>query len=228
MNIQNKFIIKLILGVLAFLAVYFIALMIFSKYGISREDIRNFVIGLGSLGVVAIIILMALSVMSPFPDSPTAIIAVVIYGPILGPIFILCGSMLGAVLDFIIARKLGRKFISKRWPDLISIINKFAKRFGFESMVFFRIFPTVTFDIVSYTAALTHVKFKTFCLATFLGLLPLTITYGIVGTGLESDDGRKIVLSLILGLGLISVVILMSKYFGDKLQLNALEDESIY
>jgi uncharacterized membrane protein YdjX (TVP38/TMEM64 family) len=227
MSDQSKFIVRISAGILSFIALYLVVLMILSKYGISVSDIKTFVEGLGTLGYLALVLLMAFSVMSPFPDTPTALVANVLYGPIIGFFIVLVGSLLGALLDFIIVRKLGRKFFIKRYPSFVQSINKVAQRFGFESMVFFRIFPTVTFDIVSYTAALTKVKFSRFAVATLLGLLPLAITYSIVGRGLETQDGYAIMLSIILGLGLISSVILFSKYFGEKLNLNALEDETI-
>ncbi|MEI7604162.1 MAG: VTT domain-containing protein [bacterium] len=226
MNIQNN-IIKLVIGVIVFIAVYILLLMLITNFGITKEQIKNYVDGFGAFGIIFLFIIMALSVMSPFPDSPAAIAAIFLYGSVFGGVIILFGSLLGAVLDFLIIRKLGRKYFYKHAPYVMENVNRIAKKFGFEAMVFFRIFPTVTFDIASYAAALTKVKLYLFILASFIGLFPLALTYSIIGIGLESDNMKVLISSISLGILFLSVVIFISRYFGKKLKLNELEDDII-
>jgi uncharacterized membrane protein YdjX (TVP38/TMEM64 family) len=49
--------------------------------------------------------------------------------------------------------------------------------------VFFsRLFPVVSFDIISYGAGLTKMSLGNFSVATFLGMLPLTFIYNTFGS----------------------------------------------
>jgi uncharacterized membrane protein YdjX (TVP38/TMEM64 family) len=58
--------------------------------------------------------------------------------------------------------------------------------------------PIVSFDIVSYGAGLTRMSLKNFCLATFLGMLPLTSVYTYFGSILVLGKGLGIALGLIV------------------------------
>ena len=221
----DKAILKFILSLIFFVLIYAILLALYAKLGITKEQLRNFSEGLGFLGVVFLILFMALSVMSPFPDTPTAVTAIFIYGSGTGFFIVMLGSLLGAVLDFIIVRKLGRKYVNKHAPYVMENVNRLTRKFGFETMVFLRIFPTVTIDIASYTAALTKVKLEMFVVATILGLIPISLTYAIVGIGIESQDWKLIFATLLMGLILLLCIFLISRYYGKKLGINKLEDE---
>lgn len=225
MNPQLLRTLKITLGLVVAILFYVFILLLLSKIGITAQDIKSFVAGFGVFGIVVLIILMMLSVMSPVPDTPMAIISVVTYGSIGGFVIFMIGAFLGACADFIIFRRLGRKFFERQFPNFLSYINTGAKHVGFQSLVFFRIFPTVTFDIVSYTAAVTRVKFPQFALASSIGLLPAAITYALLGCAIEQGGLLALIYTIIIGFVVISAVVIFSKFYDHKLKLNDLEDK---
>lgn len=212
------------MGLLVSLIFIVICVAIFNYYGLSIDGLRNSVRSYGNWGIIVLTVLMILSVMSPLPDTPTSIISTVVYGPIIGGLIIFIGGSLGAIFDFIIIRALGREYISEKFPKTMAIINGFAKKFGFEAMVFFRIFPTVTFDIASYTSALTKVKFLTFALATIIGMIAPTITYSLIGEGINSGQTDQLILSVVLGLFIVAGVLLITKVFFKGWEINSLDE----
>lgn len=208
-----------------FLSLFVIVLffIIFQKLGFSFNGIREQIISYGNLGIIILIFLMVLSVMSPLPDTPIAITSTIVFGPIIGFLIIFTGGLIGAILDFLIIRKLGREYITKRFPNAMFNINNSAAKFGFEAMVLFRIFPTVTFDIASYTAALTKVRLKTFVFASAIGLIAPAISYAILGEGINSGKIENMIFSIFLGLAVVGIVIILTRFVFNGWNINKLD-----
>ena len=157
----------------------------------------------GVWGVLIFVALMAAAVMSPLPDSPIALAGLVIYGPLPGLGLIVAGSWLGAVADFVLIRLLGRERFRRRFPRLAAPMDDLADRLGFELLVLLRVLPTVSFDLVSYSAAVTHIPFLRFAGATLLGQLPGPTMAALVGSGVEGANHLR---TIALG-GLMALLI---------------------
>ncbi len=56
-------------------------------------------------------------------------------------------------------------------------IDEFFDKYGKYTILVCRLLPFMSFDIVSYAAGLTSMKFMPFFIATGLGQLPATIVY---------------------------------------------------
>ncbi|NIM98558.1 MAG: TVP38/TMEM64 family protein, partial [candidate division Zixibacteria bacterium] len=61
-----------------------------------------------------------------------------------------------------------------------------------------RLLPIISFDIVSYGAGFTKMSLRSFSLATFLGMLPLTFLYNYFGSALVVGRGLALVLGLVM------------------------------
>ncbi len=78
-----------------------------------------------------------------------------------------------------------------------------------------RLLPFMSFDIVSYAAGLTSMKFMPFFIATGIGQLPATIFYSYVGGMLNC--GAKLFLTGLMILFALTVAIYMfKKIYNDK------------
>lgn len=157
----------------------------------------------GLLGVVVFLCLMAAAVMSPLPDSPIALAGLVAYGPVGGLGLIVLGSWLGAMGDFLLVRVLGRERFRRRFPRLVRPMDDLAGTLGFELLVVLRFLPTVSFDVVSYAAAVTRISTAHFAGATLLGQLPGPTIAALVGAGVGGSDTR-----LTLALGALALALL--------------------
>ncbi len=120
------------------------------------------------------------------------------------------GSLLGAIVAFWIARKFKQwmlvyieknelketfspslfdqflLFLSKFIDDDAGDYAKLIEEKGFVIVLVGRILPFVPFDVVSYGAGFTSIRFKDFMIATTIGTIPRVIFYVLVGTNLAT------------------------------------------
>ena len=73
----------------------------------------------------------------------------------------------------------------------------------------------MSFDIVSYAAGLTSMKFMPFFIATGLGQLPATIVYSYVG-GMLTGGAKLFVTGLMILFALTVAIYMFKKIYNDK------------
>ena len=163
------------------------------------EKIKNWLTGAGSFAPVVHMLIMALAVVvSPIPSLPLDIAAGAFFGPFLGTIYSSVGALGGAILSFMIGRLLGRELIERFLGGHINFCTACSNKLLTKIVFFSRLVPIVSFDVVSYGAGLTKMSIKSFCLATFFGMLPLTFIYNYFGSVFVFGKGLTIILGLIL------------------------------
>ena len=109
------------------------------------------------------------------------------------------GALLGAVLDFWVARWYGRLVIE--WFVNIKYINMtdlFLKKYGLLAVFFTRLTPVIPFKVVSYGAGLTNMSLWRFVIATAIGQTPATILYSILGQHITHNMRITIAVTLLL------------------------------
>lgn len=189
-------------GAVLFAVVYGAALLLLRQYNLEGVAGRA-ADRAGPWGVALFLLLMAAAVMSPLPDAPVALAGLVAYGPLGGLALVVTGSWLGAMADFLLVRLLGREAFRGRFPRFVQPMDDLAGRLGFELLVVLRFLPTVSFDVVSYAAAITRIRFGYFAGATLLGQLPGPTIAALVGAG--AGGGNTVVT---IGLGALALVLL--------------------
>lgn len=147
------------------------------------EAFRNYLLSFGIWAPILSAVLMIFqSVIAPLPAFVITFANGMLFGAFWGGILSWSSAMLGAALCYGIARALGRpvveKLVSKtavEWTD------QFFERYGKHSILLARLLPIVSFDLVSYGAGLTSMRFWGFWLATGIGQAPATILYSYLG-----------------------------------------------
>ncbi len=152
-----------------------------------NATMKNFVTQLGSLNLDAVIelirgygvyaaiisfILMILqSVLAPIPALLITLANAAVFGWWKGALLSFWSAMAGAALCFYIARTLGRDYVEKVVTKTgLAKVDEFFERYGKNSILICRLLPFVSFDIVSYAAGLTPIKFWDFfskCLSLY-------------------------------------------------------------
>ena len=90
--------------------------------------------------------------------------------------------MAGAVLCFYLAKFFGRPVVAKLVSQsALDWADRFFERYGSHAVFIARIVPIISFDLVSYAAGLTSIRFWHFFIATGLGQLPATLLYSYLG-----------------------------------------------
>lgn len=176
--------------------------------------VRRFVESYGSYAMAVSFLLMVLqSVIAPLPAFLLTFANANLFGWWQGAILSWSSAMAGAALCFIIARILGRDIVEKLTSKVgLTQIDQFFEKYGRQSVLIARLLPFMSFDIVSYAAGLTSMKFLPFFIATGIGQLPATIVYSYVG-GMLTGGAKLLVTGLLILFALSVFVVLLRQIF---------------
>jgi len=106
----------------------------------------------------------------------------IVFGPLVGGIYALAGSMLSGIVTYAIGRKLGRETVRRVAGKRLNAITRGLAKRGLLTMILVRIVPVAPFTVVNVVAGASHIGWRDFLLGTALGMLP-----GIVATVLFVD-----------------------------------------
>lgn len=172
--------------------------------------VKEFVSSYGPYAMAVSFLLMVFqSVIAPLPAFLITFANANLFGWWQGAILSWSSAMAGAALCFSIAKILGRDVVEKITSKAgLQQIDDFFERYGKQSILICRLLPFMSFDIVSYAAGLTSMKFWPFFIATGLGQLPATIVYSYVG-GMLTGGARLFVTGLLILFALSVLVALL-------------------
>lgn len=171
-----------------------------------RETVLEWIDGMGSLGPIAIVFAMTLAIVfSPVPSAPIALAAGAAYGHGWGTLYVLIGSELGAVMAFLIARTVGHGLLCHWLGARLGTGLLGSQRALMVTVFLSRLMPFISFDLISYAAGLSHLKFWRFAVATLAGILPASFLLAHFGSELASGDAMKMATTVVI-LGVVAVV----------------------
>jgi len=152
------------------------------------------------------------------------IVGGLLFGQMLGAIYVVVSATIGATILFLIAKTtLGDAFEARMGPWMKKMERGFQDN-ALNYLLVLRLIPPVPFFVVNLVPAFLGVKLRTFFVATLFGIIPGTFVYAQVGAGLGSifDSGRSFSISGILtpdivlalvGLAVLSLVPVIYKLF---------------
>lgn len=121
------------------------------------------------------------AVVAPLPAPFLTMATALLYGSTVGGVLFAIlltwtGAMLGAVACFGLARWLGREWVLRKGHlDRLEHFDSYLELQGARVIFLARLIPILSFDVVSYAAGLTRIKWRDFLMATGLGMLPATV-----------------------------------------------------
>lgn len=153
---------------------------------VSADSIERVATYLRSFGVwtpLASLGLMVLqSVVAPLPGSLIAAANGVVFGIWWGTLLSWLGGLLGGSLSFAIARCFGRgvvaRFVAK---GQLERADRLSATDGFWLVLVARLIPLISFDLISYLAGLSRLRYRSFLLATAIGMLPGSFAWTALG-----------------------------------------------
>lgn len=187
------------------------------------ENVKNYVNSYGILAPLVYIVLFTLSAVTLFPDSVLAISGGMCFGLAGGFIYTLLGALGGATFAYYLAKSLGQNFVKKVMKKDISKLENAMKKGGFYIVFILRLIPLVPFDVISYCAGFTGIKYKDFALGTLIGTIPGIFVYINLGDK-TTEIGSS---SFYLSIALLIALILGSFYLKKKISLDKIETNNI-
>ena len=175
-----------------------------------EKKIESWVEKFGIAGPLVLILVMLVQMfLFVVPNILVMIIAIVIYGPVLGSIISLVGVFCSSSLGYALGRYLGPVTINKLIKPKTQVkISDFIERYGVGAIAITRL-ASLSNDSLSIVAGLLKMSYRKYILATLAGIIPLIILLALYG-----KNGR--IERALLWIAGISMALLIVYIFIDK------------
>jgi uncharacterized membrane protein YdjX (TVP38/TMEM64 family) len=122
------------------------------------------------------------------PGSLLTLAAGFIFGLAKGVIIVSLGSTAGAAAAFLVARSIAHDWVARYVARrrILAAIGRAVETDGFKIVLLTRLSPVFPFNLLNYAYGLTSVPFRTYVLASWLGMLPGTVMYVYLGSAANS------------------------------------------
>lgn len=173
------------------------------------EQIRSFVLGFGLYAPLVFIVLFTFAPLIFFPDGILALAGGLIFGFAWGSFYIILGALCGGTLSFYLARLYGNTMREKLSHEKLINFQKSVQKHGFIMILLLRLVPLVPFNIISYSAGFSTIRYRDFFFATLLGMTPGVFVYANIGAQSLDFGSREfyIAVGLLIALVVISMTL---------------------
>lgn len=120
-----------------------------------------------------------------------------IYGTVLGTPIVLVSYLSGAILNFILVRTLFKDVLHQKFSHLRHIVLRDGgrKRTAYN-LIGLRFIPIIPFWLLNILAAILDIPLITFIITTFIGIIPTSVIYIMIGNGVRSQLAANAKVSL--------------------------------
>jgi uncharacterized membrane protein YdjX (TVP38/TMEM64 family) len=182
--------------------------------------------------LLAVFSFMAVYIISVAISIPGAVFITVLagflFGPIWGTFYVVISATIGAAIIFLATRTALAGLLTTKAGPATHQFEKGFQRNAFSYLLFLRFIPLFPFWLINIVPAILNVRFSTFILATFIGIIPGSFVFVLIGNGVNSVFTKnstpdisviskpEIILPLI-ALGVLSLMpILYKKYIAKR------------
>src|SRR5262249_61840093 len=122
------------------------------------------------------------------PGSLITLGAGAAFGLIRGTLAVSAGSTLGAAAAFLLGRTLARGWVEHKVANKprFRALDQAIGAEGFKIVLLLRLSPVFPFNVLNYALGLTRVSFRSYLVASWIGMLPGTVMYVYLGAALGS------------------------------------------
>lgn len=147
------------------------------------QEALAWVDGLGGVGAIAFIAVYMLATVAFLPGSILTLGAGVVFGVVMGSIYVFLGATVGATLAFLVGRYLARGWISRKIEGnpKFKAIDTAVGREGFKIVLLTRLSPVFPFNLLNYAFGVTGVSLRDYFMGS-VGMIPGTIMYVYIGS----------------------------------------------
>lgn len=208
-----KFILLVVFIAVAFISVRFLGL---GEY-LDRERLRVWVDGFGFWGPLVYILIYSIAPALMMPGLALTVVGGVLFGPVLGSVYVMAGATIGASVAFLVARKMGRQWVEgvlkgSRFEDLDAKVE----RQGWKIVAFTRLIPLFPFNFLNYAFGLTSIRFTHYLIATFIFMIPGAVAYVVFSSSIldlfKGDVSVEFIVGAFLVVGISLSTYLYKKY----------------
>ncbi len=175
------------------------------------EEFKEYIQSFGVWAPLVYIILFTVVPLTLFPDSILAISGGLAFGIVWGSIYTMIGALMGATLAFFITRTIGNDTVNKLLDKKFKGAKRYTDKMGIEVILLLRLIPLFPFDIVSYLAGLSNIKFRKYIIGSIIGTIPGILVFNNIGQQIIDFTSFGFVVSIILLVILFSLSFILKK-----------------
>lgn len=97
------------------------------------------------------------------------------------------GATFGATIAFLVGKTIGRSLVTAKLKDYpqFQVVSLAIQRSGFKIVLLLRLVPIVPFNVLNYLLSVTPVSLGKYMLASWIGMMPITLALVYVGTTIK-------------------------------------------
>ena len=155
---------------------------------------------------VVFVAVYALATALAVPGTVLTLAGGALFGVFWGTVYNSIAANLGANAAFFVARYLGRDAVERLTGDRLEKLDRATRSHGFKGLLTLRLVPLVPFNALNFGAGLTAMPWRTYAVATLVGILPGTIVYTMFADALlagSQEASREAFLRVALSGGLL-------------------------
>jgi len=185
---------------------------------VTPQQLQEAVSRCGNWAALAYIGLFTLLPAFFFPVAVLALAGGLLFGLWWGSIYTFIGAIFNCTIMFLLARYAGREKVeqliqrklSPHWQSQLQNLNSSG---GFLLLVILRLIPAVPYNLINYAFGLTAMSFRTYILASAIGIIPGTLAFINIG-----DKALDVTSSdFWIAIGLLVLLLAVTALLGKKL-----------
>ncbi len=212
---------KTIIKVLALITIFTTATIVVYITPLKRytnpNELKSFFLSWGYWAPLIFIAAFSVKSVIPFPSSVFALAGGLVFGPFYGAVYSIIGSIASAGIAYQISRRLGRDFVNKVLGAKAKTLDRLTNVHGLEVVLFFRIVPSLPFDVFNLGAGLSDITFRDFIIGTAIGMTPWSFALSYLGDRMANLKLNFIsLLSFFLIIAIFALPVIIKKFGNDK------------
>ncbi|PAU80453.1 hypothetical protein CK501_08380 [Halovibrio salipaludis] len=173
----------------------------------------------GAAGPLLLMLVMVMAVViGPIPTLPVSAAAGMAFGVVGGTLVASAGALAGALTSFGISRFIARDLVRRKLGENPLFQEQAPQKVLFWGVFITRLVPLFSFALVSYAAGLTVISTWRYALATYLGMLPMTVVFVTLGQSFQVHPVAAAIASAILLVVMFIAPYYLQRFHGERLK----------
>ena len=159
----------------------------FENLQTQKDILHGFVDKNYLLAIIIFMLIYSVSVAFSIPGATILTLAGgLVFGTVLGAIYVNVGATSGAIGVFIFARYLLGAKLQEKYADKLAKFNNEIEINGYSYLLTLRFIPLFPFWMINLFAGLTKIPLRTYAWTTAVGILPVSLVYTYTGNQLNT------------------------------------------
>jgi phosphatidylserine/phosphatidylglycerophosphate/cardiolipin synthase-like enzyme/uncharacterized membrane protein YdjX (TVP38/TMEM64 family) len=164
----------------------------------------------GPAAPVAVLVVFLVGGLIGFPVTVLITFTGLTFGPLLGFVYAMLGSLASAAALFGIGSAVGGRVLRNWMGPRVERVSRGIAKQGVLAVAALRVVPVAPYTVINLVAGATHVRFFDFMAGTFLGMFPGILVLTALGDQLQDLWQRPTLANVGAALGLVAVYALVS------------------